>query len=103
MLRKLDREIDRFQNADNSVETMIDAAFNAAVTAWHLCDWVFADLTKAQRDRLQIKSLGQLQEHARTCRALYLCQYAATASKHWKVTHYPDPSVGVIVTATPIP
>jgi hypothetical protein len=34
-------------------------AFNAAVTAWHLADWVFEDMTLTQRGRHQVKSLCQ--------------------------------------------
>jgi hypothetical protein len=42
LLNKLEREIDRLSAARDrdDLTTMIDTAFNAAVTAWHLCDWV---------------------------------------------------------------
>jgi hypothetical protein len=103
LLRKLEREIERSSAPACSVEDRIDHAFNAVVTAWHLCDWVFGDMTPEQRDRLQIHSLADLQGIARKCRALHLCAHAANASKHWKVTQYPDPSVAVIVTAAAIP
>ena len=102
LLRKLEREIKRFVAAPDDVEARIDLGFNIVVTAWHQCDWVFADLTPAQKSSLQIASLSALQEIARgQCRALHLCQQAAIASKHWKVTSHPDPEVAVIVTATP--
>jgi hypothetical protein len=85
---------------DADVEELKDIAFNASVTAWHLSDWVFNDLTGEQRKKLGFKNLEELQEHARTsCRALHLCRYAATASKHWQVTRYPDPRVQTVVTA----
>jgi hypothetical protein len=101
--RKLEREIKRFGDADpDDVEARIDLAFNIVVTAWHLCDWVFADLTPAQKSSLQITSLSALQDIARVqCRALHLCRQVAVASKHWKVTDHPDPDVAVMVTATP--
>jgi hypothetical protein len=102
LLRKLEREIERFSAAHADVEGRIDCAFNIVVTAWHLCDWVFEDLTLAQKSKLQLNSLGDLHARARQCRALYLCRQAATASKHWKVTDYPDPDVAVIVTANAI-
>jgi hypothetical protein len=104
LLRKLEREIDRFDAADGGdIEARIDLAFNIVVTAWHLCDWVFPDLTPAQKSSLQIADLSDLQAIARRqCRALHLCRPAATASKHWKVTNHHDPDVAVIVTATPI-
>ncbi|HEY6860962.1 MAG TPA: hypothetical protein VI358_14405 [Pseudolabrys sp.] len=102
LLRKLEREIDRFVAAHTDVEARNDLAFNIVVTAWHLCDWVFADLTPEQMSKLQIKSLADLQAVARKCRALHLCRQAAIASKHWRVTDFPDPNVAVITTATPI-
>ena len=55
LVEKLDREIGRYRevagnNEDldgeallNLVHQLTDAAFNASVTSWHLCDWVFND------------------------------------------------------------
>ena len=109
LLRKLEREIDRYLEVVGRdeqepeallklVDQLRDSAFNAAVTAWHLCDWVFNDMTPEQRQRLGFTSLSDLQKHVReTCRALYLCRQAATASKHWKVNSHPDPDVEVVV------
>jgi hypothetical protein len=102
VLRKLEREIERFGKDHADIEARIDHAFNAVVTAWHLCDWVFADMTDEQKSNLQIASLPDLQARARECRALRLCRQAATASKHWEITNFPDPNVAVIVTATPM-
>jgi hypothetical protein len=101
VLLKLERELDRYQAAcrADKLEDMKDAAFNASVTAWQLCDWVFHDLTPAQRVALNVDTLGALQAVARKCRALHICRQVATASKHWRVTQYPDPDVAVIVTA----
>ena len=36
LLRKLEREIERFTAARDDVEARIDHAFNIVVTAWHL-------------------------------------------------------------------
>ena len=102
VLRKLEREIERFGKDRTDIEARIDHAFNAVVTAWHLCDWVFADMTDEQKSKLKISDLSDLQARARECRALRLCRQAATASKHWEVTTHPDPRVAVIVTAEPI-
>jgi hypothetical protein len=102
LLRKLEREIKRFGQDRTDIEARIDHAFNAVVTAWHLSDWVFADMTEEQKLKLQIFSLPELKAHALQCRAIRLCRQAATASKHWEVTNFPDPNVAVIVTATPI-
>jgi hypothetical protein len=108
LVEKLDREIDRYcevagtddtgANVLDLVHQLTDSAFNAAVTAWHLCDWVFNDLPTEQRKKLGFKKLAKLQEHAKEqCRALYLCRYAATASKHWAVESNPDPTINVVV------
>jgi hypothetical protein len=102
LYNKLDREIDRFTAARNDIDALKDLAFNIAVTAWHLCDWVFADMTTAQRDKLNIQTIQDMWAHARECRALYLCRLAATASKHWEITNYPDPRVKIVVTANAI-
>lgn len=111
LLEKLDREIDRYREVAGRdellepdallrlVDQLKDSAFNASVTAWHLCDWVFNDMTLAQQQKLNLTKLGDLQEHARTsCRALHLCRQAATASKHWIVNQHADPTVQVVVT-----
>jgi|GEM_PF-1910041 hypothetical protein len=102
LLRKLEREIKRFGQDRTDIEARIDHAFNAVVTVWHLSDWVFADMTEEQKLKLQIFSLPELKAHALQCRAIRLCRQAATASKHWEVTNFPDPNVAVIVTTKPI-
>jgi hypothetical protein len=102
MMDKLKREIERYARVDGQdVEAMKDLAFNIAVTGWHLCDWVFMDLTPAQRDALDIHSLAQMQERALTCRALHVFRQVATASKHWEISRRPDPAVTVVVAAVP--
>ncbi len=59
---------------------------------------MFNDLTSEQREKLGFKTLPGLQDHAKTqCRALYLCRYTATASKHWRADNKPDPTVQVVV------
>jgi hypothetical protein len=111
LLDKLVREIGRYREVDGNdevlepaetltlVDQLKDSAFNAAVTAWHLCDWVFNDLPPARRQKLELTELPALQNFARTeCRALHLCRQAATASKHWHVRNYPDPTVRIVVT-----
>src|ERR1700730_17871359 len=90
---KLDWEIARILHA--SPQDIIDMkcfAFNAAVTAWQLTDWVFDDMTVLQRQRRAISSLSELQQLVRSeCRALHLCHRIATASKHRIVAHHHDP------------
>src|SRR5204863_5729529 len=95
LVQKLDREIDRYREVAGSdlhepgdallklVDQLKDNAFNASVTAWQLCDWVFNDLPIEQRRKLGFKELVDLQNHVtKQCRALHLCRQAATASKH---------------------
>jgi hypothetical protein len=111
LVEKLDREIDRYSAVAgnneklepeallNLVHQLTDSAFNAAVTAWQIGDWVFNDMTSQQRCKLGFKKVGDVQKFAREqCRALHLCRHAATASKHWIVSEYADPTVQVIVT-----
>lgn len=111
LVEKLDREIDRYREVAGNdqmlepdallklVDQLKDSAFNASVTAWHLGDWVFNDLTVEQREILGFQKLSDLQTYAREhCRALYLCRYAATASKHWVVDKHADPTIQTIVT-----
>lgn len=109
LLEKLNRELDRYHGVAgrdelesealmNLVDQLKDSAFNASVTAWHLCDWVFNDMTPEQRKKLGFAKLRDLQNHARkACRALHLCRQAATASKHWTVSDNPDHAVRVTV------
>jgi hypothetical protein len=94
LLNKLKREIERFGAAGNNIETRKDFAFNAAVTAWQLCDWVFADMSSALRDKYEIHNVNQMREYARYhCRALHLCRQVATESKHYTVDKFADPAV----------
>jgi hypothetical protein len=79
-------------------------AFNCAVTAWHLADWVWnassedrrADIlallgSTAGNDR---NAFGKFQTAIRSkSRALQICRQLATGSKHMSVTDHPDPNV----------
>jgi hypothetical protein len=68
-------------------------AFNCAVTAWHMTDWVWAELDQSQREKIQ-KLAGTncalvetnprpLQTYARgNSDALKLCELVANGSKH---------------------
>jgi hypothetical protein len=101
MLRKLEWEIDQLGDAQYDVDRLKFGCFNAAVTAWHMAEWVLADTTATQRNVLRIKkNLGALQDKARSeCRELYLCYYLANASKHRKVTFHIDRRVNAGVEA----
>jgi hypothetical protein len=103
VLLKLEREIDRYRVAVHvdDVEGMKDTAFNIAVTAWHLCDWVFNDMNAEQRTRLGIHEFGDMSKRALECRALHIFRQIATASKHWKVVKRRNDAVKAIVAAAP--
>src|SRR5690349_15250317 len=95
---KFEREIDRYKQVAGSqeddpikvldvVDALKDAAFNASVTAWHLVDWVFNDMTTEQLKQFGFERRGHLQAYVRTqSRALRLCELACVASKHWIVS-----------------
>jgi len=82
-------------------------AFNCAVTAWHMTDWVWAELDREKREKIQ-KLVGTrcelvstnpkpLQTYARCFDALKVCELIANGSKHCVLRH-PDPSVSTAVT-----
>jgi hypothetical protein len=112
MLTKLHWEIYSLRKAlsekpEHITHTHIAAycAFNCAVTAWHLADWVW----KASSEDRRADILRSLSVSATGCdkkdfsnfqtalrrrrRALHVCRQLATGSKHMTVTKYPDPNV----------
>jgi hypothetical protein len=95
LLSKLEREIKRYRETDASdsaaAAEMTDLAFKISVTARHLCDWVFEDMTADQRKK-NIQKLSDLQKLAREHRPLHLCRQLATGSKHWEVSNIPIPT-----------
>jgi hypothetical protein len=96
---KLDWEITRLLHATpGDIIDMKCFAFNAAVTAWQLADWVFLDMTSQQKQSRGVSKLLDLQNIVRgECRALHLCSRIATASKHRFVTSHHDPKVSTAV------
>jgi len=83
-------------------------AFNCAVTAWHMTDWVWAELDQSQREKVQTLAGTScklaateplpLQEYARlSSPALKLCESLANGSKHC-VLRRPDPHVSTRMT-----
>jgi len=69
-------------------------AFNCAVTAWHMTDWVWAELDPIQREKIQAlagttceleaTNPKPLQAYARReSPALKLCELLANGSKHY--------------------
>jgi hypothetical protein len=114
MLTKLHWEIYNLRKAISekpehiwNTHALAYCAFNCAVTAWHIADWVWkassvdrrADIlaslgTTAANDR---KDFGKFQTAIRNKRrALHICRQLATGSKHMTVTDYPDPNVRAV-------
>jgi hypothetical protein len=107
LLRKLEWELEGLKNeSPHDLDGLAFRSFNAAVTAWHLADWVWKDMTQEQRDDVaaeweeQLKDEGNFKYALRhKDRTVALCREIATASKHVEVTRSPDPSVETIVSA----
>jgi hypothetical protein len=80
-------------------------AFNCAVTAWHLADWVWNASPKDRRTDFLVllgatvtdndhKDFVNFQTAIRNqSRALHICRQLATGSKHMAVTTHPDPNL----------
>jgi hypothetical protein len=105
LVRKLDWKIVRILHATpRDIIDMKCFAFNAAVTAWQVTDWVFDDMTADQKQSRGISSLTDFQKLVSSeCRALHLCQWTAAASKHRVVTNrYHDPKVVTAVRSAPV-
>lgn len=91
LLDKLDWEIKELEaTSPHNPERLSYVAFNAVVTAWHLPDWIWEDMTEAQRRTAGFNAFADLQAFGRnSCRAVFLCRQVATASKHRVVsTHF---------------
>jgi hypothetical protein len=92
-LQKLSREISRVSDANDATD-VVDHATNAAMTAWHLTDWVWHDIEKdktASPFRLiasiagkPIRSLHDFQTFVREASVDVLyCESIAVSSKHF--------------------
>lgn len=92
MAHKLFRDYQRYRNA-TSTDDRRDAAINGAITAWHMCEWVWTGITSHDRHSLDIKALlgiasramqpGDIQDWAqRECPSLAICRSICNGSKH---------------------
>jgi hypothetical protein len=78
-------------------------SFNCAVTAWHVTDWLWHDISQL-RDKLvdkkgkPFKECQDFQQYIReACPALRLCHQIANGSKHCLLTHNPDSTISTII------
>ena len=95
MVDKLWWEIEEYRD-EVELQKKLWRAFNCAVTAWHICDWIHKELTEARAPG--ISGLTTFQNYLReNCRSLHVCRYLATASRHRGVRDHPDESIQVLV------
>ena len=96
MLEKLRREIDRLAGSIIRQE-IVDHGLNAAMTAWHLTDWVWREIqgstrrpTLTARAGAPIRELKQFQELVkRNCAELAYCEGIAISTKHFAFSKLP--------------
>lgn len=85
-------------------------AFNAAITALHLADWVWHDMTPEHRKQLETKwkidlntedkKGGTFKHELRNRnREFAICREIGTASKHVEITQSPDDTIDTIASA----
>jgi hypothetical protein len=79
MLRKLEWEVAELARPDTDT---VYRAFNAAVTAWHLTEWVWSDLSQNRRMVWQDSPVAFWEDCGKSCPDLLLCRLVAEASKH---------------------
>jgi hypothetical protein len=113
MLRKLAWEIDQLRgvlsrpvNESIGFRTPAYHAFNCAVTARHMADWIWESARAADRDFVLSKLEPEVsaskagtpfgrfvQALMARHRSLHICRQLATGAKHMTVAHHPDPEV----------
>ncbi len=101
---KLSYEIHHFTKDHSLGAASGYLALNIAMTAWHMVDWLNADMDDNQRnivnnflkykDKKGVSGLGNLASAvAGACNALRMCQVITNAGKHVKVTRNANPSL----------
>src|SRR5215471_4287668 len=96
MLEKLRREIDRLAGSIIR-QDIVDNGLNAAMTAWHLTDWVWKEIqgstrrpTLTARAGAPMRELKQFQELVkRNCAELAYCEDIAISTKHFAFSKLP--------------
>jgi hypothetical protein len=95
MTDKLYWEIEEY-GKEPDIEKKLWRAFNCAVTACHVTDWLWREKA-AKNPKLK---LGKFQaEMESRCEALLACRYIANASKHGGVDRKQNSDIAVIVRA----
>jgi len=107
MLEKLQWELNNlFCRQRHNISVCQYHAFNCAVTAWHVTDWLWQDIssslelkTKLQ-EKIQnpLKKCKDFQRYVRVdCNALRLCHQIANGSKHFLVERDPDSTISAVI------
>lgn len=92
MAHKLYRDYQRYLNAP-STDDRRDAAINGAITAWHMCEWVWTGITSYDRYSADISAFlgvvgrpmkrSDVQDWAeRECPSLVDCRSICNGTKH---------------------
>ncbi|OCJ66304.1 hypothetical protein A6U97_26600 [Agrobacterium tumefaciens] len=92
MAHKLYRDYQRYRNA-TSTDDRRDAAINGAITAWHMCEWVWTGIASYDRNSAEIKAFlgivgrpmqrGDIQTWAeKECPSISVCRSICNGSKH---------------------
>lgn len=101
LLEKLRWELDELAGTElRDQRGVAYRSLNCAITAWHICDWVYEECVGSRevRERLEamhgkVASLADVQAWARQERAVAICYQIATAAKHNRVSHRFEPHV----------
>jgi len=96
MAEKLNWEVEAYRE-EADLQPKLWRAFNCAVTAWHISDWLWKERQAANLPVSEV-SMFQAKMQAQS-RYLRMCKHIATASKHSGVDRRPDPTIQVIVRA----
>ena len=97
LLKKLEREYDRFCSSPH--EDKSDHAFNFAITAWHMVDWVWHESMDKSGAAFGCEKFDHFHSKVRSeCGALQICYEIATGSKH--VILKPEKAKAVELTKT---
>lgn len=107
MLEKLRWELNNlFRRQRIDIAACKYHAFNCAVTAWHVTDWLWQDISSSPelKTKMQEKNkeswseCGEFQLYVRkSCPALRRCYQIATGSKHCLMKRKPDPNISAVI------
>lgn len=99
LLEKLRYDIMRLKSAGSSIDLRY-AAFDCAIAAWHLVDWLLASVPEAQQVRLSGTphgvaggNKGFVKRNESRLPGIRECQLIANAGKHRILTKHDDASV----------